>query len=123
MNITGVLLQTTGVEDITSTFKKTNLIIKTEHDTQYPQEISIEVHNDNIAKLGDGGIKAGDIVSVDCNLRGRKYSKDGQPDKWFNSIIFWRMTKVSDGVATTVASAPVAKAAAPVEELDQSLPF
>jgi hypothetical protein len=116
MNITGVLLQTTGIEEINSTFKKTNLIIKTEHDTQYPQEVSIEVHNDNIAKLSDGGIKAGDIVSVECNLRGRRFEKEGQPTRWYNSFIFWKMSKVSDGVA--IAPEPAKASVAPTTAPD-----
>lgn len=119
MQLQGVLLQTTGIEQITETFKKTNLIIQTEHDTQYPQEVSIEVHNDNIAKLTECGAKPGDIVSVDCNLRGRKYSKDGQADRWFNTIVMWKIAKVSAGNAPAAQSAQ--QTAAPVDE--DPLPF
>ena len=120
MQITGKLLQTTGIEQITDTFKKTNLIIQTEHDTQYPQEVSIEVHNDNIAKLTECGAKPGDIVSVDCNLRGRKYSKEGQADRWFNTIVLWKIAKVSDGVAA--AAPPPVDLNKKVDETDD-LPF
>lgn len=121
MQITGKLLQTTGIEQITDTFKKTNLIIQTEYDTQYPQEVSIEVHNDNIAKLSDGGIKAGDIVSVDCNLRGRKYEKEGQPARWFNTIVFWKWSKVSSAESVPATTPPV-DLNKPAGE-DDSLPF
>jgi selenophosphate synthetase-related protein len=124
MQIQGVLLQTTGIEQITDAFKKTNLIIQTEHDTQYPQEVSIEVHNDNIAKLSSCGAKAGDIVTVDCNLRGRKYEKEGQPAKWFNTIVLWKITKVSDGVAPAAVVPPSQGAAAPgVVNEEDDLPF
>lgn len=122
MQIQGVLLQTTGIEQITDTFKKTNLIIQTEHDTQHPQEVSIEVHNDNIAKLTECGAKPGDIVSVDCNLRGRKYSKEGQADRWFNTLVMWKITKVSDGVAPTTPTAPPVDLNKKVDETDD-LPF
>lgn len=120
MQIQGVLLQTTGIEQITDTFKKTNLIIQTEHDTQYPQEVSIEVHNDNIAKLTECGAKPGDIVSVDCNLRGRKYEAEGKPVRWFNTIVLWKIAKVS-GAATAAAPAVAAPLITPAEEPD--LPF
>ena len=109
MQLQGKLIQTTGIEQISDTFKKTNLIIQTEHDTQYPQEISIEVHNDNINKLSEGGIKPGDIVSVDVNLRGKKYEKEGQSARWFNTLVFWKWSKVNEGtpaVTTTPVSAP-----------------
>ena len=117
MIIKGKLLQTTGVEEITSTFKKTNLIIQTEYDTNYPQEVCIEVHNDNIAKLTECGAKPGDVVSVDCNLRGRKYSKDGQSDRWFNTIVLWKISK--DESYTAPQTAPMATS----EEDDSGLPF
>jgi len=122
MQLTGKLIQTTGVEQISDTFKKTNLIIQTEHDTKYPQEISIEVHNDNIAKLAEGGIKAGDLVTVDLNLRGKKYEKEGQSARWFNTLVFWKWSKVSDGSATQ-AAVPAYQAAPPITPIDEQLPF
>lgn len=118
MNITGKLLQTTGIEQITDSFRKTNVIVQTEYDSQYPQEVSIECHNDNIDKLKTAGVKAGDVVSIDVNLRGRKYSKDGQPDRWFNTLVLWKISKVSEGEA--VASAPPLAVAAGE---DDDLPF
>ncbi|RZJ87446.1 MAG: DUF3127 domain-containing protein, partial [Chryseobacterium sp.] len=85
--------------------------------------VCIEVHNDNIAKLGESGAKAGDIVSVDVNLRGRKYSKEGQSDRWFNTLVFWKMAKVSAG---TAPAAQPPQQAAPVitpADDDSDLPF
>lgn len=97
MQVKGKLIQSTPVENISDTFKKTNIIIQTEYDTQYPQEISVECHNDNIAKLKEAGVKAGDVVILDCNLRGKKYQKEGQADRWFNTIVMWKITKESAG--------------------------
>jgi len=106
MQVKGKLLQTTGVEEISATFKKTNVIIQTEYDTQYPQEISVECHNDNIAKLKDAGVKPGDIVILDCNLRGKKYSKEGQADRWFNTIVMWKITKEASAAAAPQYAPP-----------------
>lgn len=119
MTITGKLLQTTGIEQITDTFRKTNVIVQTEHDTNYPQEVSVECHNDNIDKLKSCGAKAGDIVSIDINLRGRKYSKEGQPDRWFNTLVLWKISKVSDAPAATPP--PVDLSVKPDDQSD--LPF
>lgn len=104
MQLRGKLVQSTPVEQISDSFKKTNVIIQTEFDSQYPQEIVVECHNDNIAKLKEAGVKAGDIVSLDCNLRGKRYVKDGQPDKWFNTIVMWKITKEAAGSAAPVAA-------------------
>ncbi|RZJ92455.1 MAG: DUF3127 domain-containing protein [Chryseobacterium sp.] len=123
MQVTGKLIQTTGVEQISDTFKKTNIIIQTEYDSQYPQEISVECHNDNLEKIKSAGVVPGDVVTLDCNLRGKKYEKDGQPARWFNTIVMWKITK--NGSTAPAASAPVANttaaSSAPAE--DDSLPF
>lgn len=121
MQLTGKLVQSTKVEQISETFKKTNVIIQTEYDSQYPQEICVEVHNDNIAKLKEAGVKAGDVVALDCNLRGKKYSKEGQDDRWFNTIVMWKITKVSDASAAPATPPPVDINSKPGEEDD--LPF
>lgn len=125
MQLTGQLIQTTGVEKISDTFKKTNVIIRTEFDTQYPQEISVECHNDNIAKLGECGAKAGDKVILDCNLRGKKYEKDGQPVKWFNTIVMWKITKSATAAAPTVTNPPAntTTATSATPDPDDDLPF
>jgi len=117
MQLTGQLIQTTGVEKISDTFKKTNVIIRTEYDTQYPQEISVECHNDNISKLGECGAKPGDVVTLDCNLRGKKYEKGGQPSRWFNTIVMWKIAKVA------TSAAPAQQAASATPDPDDDLPF
>lgn len=125
MEIKGKLLKTTGIEVITEKFKKTNLIIETEYDTQYPQEVCIEVHNESIAKLKSCGAKPGDIVSVECNLRGKKYEKEGQPTKWYNTIVLWKITKLSDGIAVpaNVAIPVNASSNMPALAEEDDLPF
>ncbi|NII81694.1 MULTISPECIES: DUF3127 domain-containing protein [unclassified Pedobacter] len=124
MQLTGQLIQTTGVEQISETFKKTNVIIRTEFDSQYPQEISVECHNDNIAKLKDCGAAAGDVVTLDCNLRGKKYTKDGV-DRWFNSIVMWKISKVGSAAPSqqTAPSTATTTAASATPDPDDDFPF
>lgn len=93
MKITGKVITITEVEQITDTFKKANLILGTDGDTQYPQEVCIEVHNAVIDKLKD--VSPGDVVSVDCNLRGRRYEKSGQDTRWFNTIAMWKIEVIT----------------------------
>jgi len=120
MQLTGTLVQSTKVEQITESFKKCNIILEVDKDTQYPQEINIEVHNDNISKLK--GLKAGDDVTVHLNLRGRRYEKAGEPTRWFNTLVMWKI----EAAAQASAPAPVSKPApSPVvaEDEDDDLPF
>ena len=68
-------------------FKKRELIVKTEG--QYPQEVLIEFVKDKTDLLDI--VLPNQKVTVHFNLRGRKYSKAGQPDKWFNTISGWKI--------------------------------
>lgn len=121
MQITGRLIKSTPVEVISEKFRKTNVILETEHETQYPQEICVECHNDNIEKLKSAGVKAGDIVTIEVNLRGKRYEKEGAETRWFNTLVMWKISKDSDGTATA-ASAPVSNVTAEVDP-SGDLPF
>ena len=124
MQITGRLIKSTPVEVISEKFRKTNVILETEHETQYPQEICVECHNDNIDKLKTAGVKAGDIVTIEVNLRGKRYEKEGAETRWFNTLVMWKINKDSAGneaPAKTPAYSPPANIANTPEEDD--LPF
>jgi|SRR5690606_20356098 len=118
MQLTGTLVQSTKIEQITESFKKCNIILEVDKDTQYPQEINIEVHNDNIGKLK--GLKAGDDVTVHLNLRGRRYEKAGEPTRWFNTLVMWKIETTAQGQspAPKPAASPVA-----ADNEDDDLPF
>lgn len=120
MQIQGKLIQSTKVEQITDTFKKCNIILQTDGDTQYPQEVSIEVHNANIDKLK--GLAKDDVVTVDVNLRGRRYDKEGQEPRWFNSLVMWKIEKTGTATAADPSAPPVAAAPTPAQD-DDDLPF
>lgn len=119
MQLQGKLVQSTKVEQITDTFKKCNIIIETDGDTQYPQEVNVEVHNANIDKLK--GLAKGDLVNVDVNLRGRRYDKEGQETRWFNSLVMWKIEKVG-GAAQQEQVKEVVEVAEVVDD-SNDLPF
>lgn len=122
MKVQGTIVTATAIEQISDSFKKRNLILKTDADTNYPQEINIELHQNNVDLIK--GMVKGDEVEVDINLRGNRYEKEGLPTRWFNTLVGWKVAKVGGAPvhATTAqeAYAPT-PAPAPVEESD--LPF
>lgn len=66
-----------------SGFTKRELVVTVE-DGQYPQDINIEFHQDNVAKLDE--ISEGDLVEVSFNIRGREYN-----GRYFNNLVGWKI--------------------------------
>jgi len=90
MEITGRIKFIGGVQSITPTFRKRELVITTEE--QYPQSILIEFHQDKCEILNQ--YQLGEPVVVSINLRGREWVNPQGETKYFNSIQGWRIDKV-----------------------------
>lgn len=91
MNVVGRIIAIGHEEVFSEKFKKRNFVVRTEG--QYPDELPIEIHNDNCGKLA--AFKVGDYVDVSINLRGRAYEKNGEK-KWFANIVAWKIDKNAD---------------------------
>lgn len=77
-----------SIEHITDSFRKRNLIIKTDSD-KYPQTIVFEFVQDKVDLLD--GFSVGDKVNVNFNLRGREWN-----EKVFNSLQAWSIKKIDN---------------------------
>ena len=75
-----------------SGFTKRELVLTVE-DSKYPQDINLEFLNDNVIVLDE--IKAGDVVTIYFNIRGREYN-----GKYFNNLVGWKIA-VDSAVAKT----------------------
>lgn len=89
MNLTGQIKAIMPIKE-TATFKSVEVIITTDFDTKYPQHVSVQLNQGKISLID--GIKVGDLVTAEFNLRGRLYQKDGI-DRYFNSIEIWQLKK------------------------------
>ena len=78
---------------ISDKFKKREFVI-TDDSSQYPQDIAMQLTQDNCDKLN--GVKVGDRLLVKFNLRGRAWNdpKTGK-DRYFNSLDAWFIQKQS----------------------------
>ena len=105
MEITGkALVVGKTIEVGTSGFTKRELVIEVAG--QYPQPILVEFHKDNTSKLDS--IKVGQVVTVQTDLRGRKWTNAEGVDKYFNSIVGWRIeaANVSPDVVGSAVTEP-----------------
>ena len=88
-----VVFETTQVSD---KFSKRDVVL-TEGDGMYPQDILIQFTQDKCALLD--GIKIGDDITVQINLRGREWTSPQGEVKYFNTIEGWRVDKSAPSVS------------------------
>ena len=124
MEVTGKI-KVLGVEQqISTSFKKRELVITTEE--QYPQSIMIEFVQDKTDLLNNCSV--GETVKVSINLGGREWVNPQGETKYFNSIKGWRIEKIgSDVPQPQTPPMPPAAAFEPAsnftEEEHDDLPF
>jgi len=76
----------------TATFKSIEVIITIDFDGKYPQHISCQLNQGKTSLIE--GIKVGDLVTAEVNLRGREWQDPNTlVTKYFNSIEIWKLTK------------------------------
>lgn len=75
---------------VTEKFKKREFVL-TDDSSQYPQDIAMQLTQDNCDKLN--GLKAGDRILVKFNLRGREWINPQGEAKYFNSLDAWFVQK------------------------------
>ena len=114
-NIVGKLAVIKDVQHISESFKKREFILEV-MDGEYPQLIQLEVIQDKCAVLD--GCTVGQQLTIDFNLRGRKWTNGEGVDKYFNTLQAWKINK-GEGVSS--APTPPAMGDDPVS--DSEIPF
>jgi hypothetical protein len=113
MEVTGKVHLIGDEQQVTASYKKRELVVKT--DEQYPQHINIEFGQDKCDLLN--GLSIGQEVKVHINIGGREWTNPQGEVKYFNSIKGWRVEKLSDALVQT------AQPSGPVPDNDSGLPF
>jgi len=89
MEITGKIRIINFEQQVSSTYKKRELVITTNE--SYPQHILIEFAQDKCSILDNYNV--GDDVKVGINLRGREWINPSGETKYFNQIQGWSINK------------------------------
>lgn len=87
MELKGTIKAILGVEVISQSFKKQSVVLTTKE--QYPQDVLIEFHNDNIDPLRY--LKKGHNVVIHINIRGREWVNPEGVPKYFNTVVGWKV--------------------------------
>lgn len=97
MEIRGIIKTIQEKQTISDKLSKQSFVVTT--DEKYPQDIIIELINDNISLLSTH--KVGSKVEVGINLRGREWVNPQGETKYFNSIQGWRVAQWLGGVSNS----------------------
>ena len=100
MEVTGKILRIGKVVQVTDSFKKLDLVLEIDGDTNYPQNILFESHQDNADKVLQYN-KVGQEVTVSFNLRGRDWTNKEGVVKTFNTLQAWKVFKVEGSAVDT----------------------
>tara|TARA_R100000426_G_C4787796_1_gene97316 strand:- start:66 stop:401 length:336 start_codon:yes stop_codon:yes gene_type:complete len=111
MKIKGNIVKIGNVQDISQSFRKRELVIKTAE--QYPQFIMVEFVQDKAGLLDANFCKQGAFVEVSINLKGREWKNPQGDLRYFNSIQGWRIQEAVEEVAVEAQS----------PDRDDDLPF
>ena len=88
MQIGGKILEIFQVQAVSATFRKREFVVEY-IETQYPEFIKFETVQDKCDLLDNFSV--GDMVDVDFNLKGRKWTNPQGEVKYFNSMQAWRI--------------------------------
>ena len=113
MEITGTVESKGETQQVSDSFKKRELIVTTSD--QYPQSYCVEFTQDKVNLIDD--IVAGQEVTVQINLRGRKWTNPDGVDKYFTSINGWKIDVVESVSVPTPPPIPTPAAAAAGDDL------
>lgn len=120
----GIVKRISQTEQVSDSFRKRELVLEIDLETQYPQLIQIEAAQDKCDDQNLNEVRPGDEVTVSFNFRGRAWN-DPKKNKEvvFNTLQYWKLsinrTSAGNNTATPPYSPPPANA--PAEEDD--LPF
>ncbi len=130
MEIRGKVHEIGEVQQVTDTFKKRDLIVQYAENPQFVEYIRFEATQDRTTLFDN--LSVGDEVEVSFNLRGRPWTNRDGVTSYFNSLVAWRVAKVTTETVTSgaqSASSPQAFNAPPTVDIsaddgkDDDLPF
>lgn len=130
MEIRGKVHEIGAVQQVTDTFKKRDLIIQYAENPQFVEYIRFEATQDRTSLFDN--LNVGDEVEVSFNLRGRPWTNRDGVTSYFNSLVAWRVAKVTttagDATGQSASGPQTFNAPSPVDisaddGKDDDLPF
>lgn len=119
MEIRGKVHEIGNTQTVTDSFKKRDIIIAYAENPQFVEYIRFEATQDRVSIFDN--LSPGDEVEVSFNLRGRPWTNKEGVTTYFNSLVAWRVNKLS--AASTSPSVEQPPVDISSESDDDDLPF
>lgn len=87
MQLNGIIKVIKPIQQVSATFSKREFVIETQE--QYPQTIQLELHGDRVDIIES--FTEGQEVECHINLRGRSWTNPQGEEKFFNTIVCWKI--------------------------------
>ena len=91
MKITGTLKIKKDTIQVSESFSKREFVL-TVVDGAFSNDILIQLTKDKVTLIND--INIGDMLEVEVNLTGKCWVKPQGEEKYFNSLICWKINKI-----------------------------
>ena len=106
MEIKGTIEVIFDKQIISDSFKKREFVLRYAENPEYPELLKLEFAQDKCSLLDS--YQVGQEVSISINLRGRKWTSPEGVDKYFNTLVAWKIDGDSvrevDQTTTVVAT-------------------
>lgn len=113
--LSGIIKVKNDTQQVSDKFKKREFVV-TDSSGNYPQDIQMQLTQDNVSKLDS--IKLGDSVNVSFFIRGREWTNPQGEVKYFNSLDVWKIEKIGNSQPKTETVT-----AELIDDQDDDLPF
>ena len=104
MELKGKVFEVSEVMEISSSFKKRELILEYAENPSYPEYLKFEAVQDKCALLD--GLKVGTSVEVSFNFRGRPWTDKSGKTAYFNSLQVWKIKALEEAKAESASPSP-----------------
>lgn len=99
--VKGTVEHVGAIEQVSDSFRKRDLILNIDEESDYPQTIKIEAAQAKCDDTNLNEVRKGDSVTVSVNLRGRVWDNVAKNRKEvFNTLQYWKLS-----INQTVAAA------------------
>lgn len=89
MEIKGTIEVIFDEQVISDSFKKREFVLRYAENPEYPELLKLEFVQDKCSLLDS--YQVGQEVTVSINLRGRKWTDPQGVDKYFNTLVAWKI--------------------------------
>ena len=121
MIVEGKIIEKYDTQTIKDSFKKREFVLEYAENPQYPEYVKFELIQSNCDQLD--ALNVGDEVTVNFNLKGRKWTDPQGEIKYFNSLQAWRIDKKASAASDDAPPPPTQEWAKEDVSQDDDLPF